>query len=116
MPGKKKEDPAVIHFDVLDIFDKEEKTKHYAIPINDITGVDSRRFRIETGMTLLQAGAKALSGAVDLEALAALIWLAEHDDKPDWGYEKILESLTYRHVLDAEDEDAEEAAENPTEG
>ena len=64
----------------------------YVVDLFALKGTDWRDIRKETGMRPLDFGVLVLAN--DIEAVAALVWIAGRADTPSLTYDEVLGSLT----------------------
>lgn len=81
----------------LEIYDGDQVHK---IRFEDFTGLDFRAFRLEMGMSLMDAMTIVLSGRNEPDILAALTWLHLRKSNDRLRFEDVAERFTLDHVID----------------
>ena len=77
----------------------EGETEHL-VQFGDFNALDARDFRLEHGMSLLDAFQLALRGQPDIDILAALAWAHLRREDPGLGFDEVARRFTYETLMD----------------
>lgn len=81
----------------LEIYDGDQVHK---IRFEDFTALDFRAFRLEMGMSLMDAMTIVLSGRNEPDILAAVTWLHLRKNNDRLRFDDVAERFTLDHVID----------------
>lgn len=86
------------------------KGVEYSIAFDDVTGVEAREFRLETGFTI-HSMFFGTTGVIDaLEWAAAIVWFNQRREDPNLHFLHVLKTLAYEHLVDGEEGASEEGS------
>jgi hypothetical protein len=67
----------------------------HIVPFGSFTALDARVFRLELGMSLMEAFRRILYGQEELDIVTGILWLHQRKDNPALPYEEVAGRFTY---------------------